>query len=255
MQKNLIQIGMRLEGNVSQIRDYGVMLDRSDGSGLLHRNKMRGGTLRGKNRRLRQLALGSHLEVEVVDIKPGPKNSQHLELSELWYDEIIIEQLAAGTELLGTVVDVLECGLIVSIDAGLAQGYDGFVHISELKEAEQKQREARLRGSKLGDKLSLAVRQVGRNDRGELNIRLSESLVLMRAKLATTFKVGTVHTGDVVRRVREGFLVSFGDFTALLPDRELGKTGAGSIRVGGRVKSKVHAIGNDFSITLSRRGL
>lgn len=248
-----IEKGVRLAGRVREIREYGVLVEFDGGDGLLHVSRVAGGSRPSRSRRVERLAPGQAVEVEAVDVKREGKRTK-VTLSELWRDEAVIAELQPGSEVSGEVVHKLDCGLFVAIDAGVAAGYDGFVHASELSGADRKVRDQRLASMKVGERLCVSVLRVGRDDRGDLSIKLSEHAAVVGRKLATTFAVGTTHTGRVTRRTEGGFSVSFGDFSGFLPERELNGTSAGSIRVGGGVKTKVLAIEGQ-RITLTRKGL
>jgi ribosomal protein S1 len=249
MKNNNVVVGVRVVGSVVEIRPYGVIAEFEGGSGLLHVSRLAGGSRRSRDRRLQRFAPGEKVEVDVLAVNDGK-----VTLSELYRDEAVIAGLEVGSEVTAKVVHKLDCALIVAIDAGVAAGYDGFVHVSELAGGSRKAHDERLAHAKIGQSLTLSVLHVGRDDRGDLSIKLSESLVALRRKLATSFAVGTTHTGTVRRRTEAGFVVSFGEFSGFLPEREAGAS-VGSIRVGGGVKTKVLEIGADLSITLTRKGL
>ena len=247
---NKVVKGIRVAGVVKEIRQYGAIVEFDGGDGLLHVSRLAGGSRRSRDRRLSRLVPGEAVVADVFDVQSGK-----VSLSELFRDDEVIVGLKEGSEVAATVVHKLDCALIVALDAGVASGYDGFVHVSELEGGDRKARDQRLAFAQRGRSLMLSVLRVGRDDRGDLSIKLSEGLWALRRKLATSFAAGTVHTGTVTRRTEAGFVVSFGEFSGLLPGNELGGASAGSIRVGGGVKTKVLAIGEDLSVTLTRKGL
>lgn len=252
MKQNKTQVakGARVNGTVEEIRQYGAIVRFDGGSGLLHVSRLAGGSRRSRDRRLSRIAPGDAIACDVFDVQAGKTS-----LSELYRDDAVIKELKEGSEVTGTIVHKLDCALIVSIDAGVAAGYDGFVHVSELGGEDRKKRDERHAFANIGDAMTLAVLHVGRDDKGDLSLKLSEGLVALRRKLATSFAVGSVHTGSVIRRTHAGFVVSFGEFCGLLPESELGGAKPGSVRVGGNVKSKVLAVSENLEITLTRKGL
>lgn len=250
--KNVV-VGSRVVASVVEVRSFGVIAGFGEGcSGLLHVSRMAGGSRRSRDRRLQRLVGGEKLELDVLAVTDGK-----VSLSEQYRDEAVLAELKPSAEVKATVVHKLDNtpALIVSLDDGIAAGYDGFVHVSELSGADRRARDERYDRLRIGDKLSLSVLTVGRDDRNDLSIRLSERSLALRQKFAKSFAVGTTHTGTVQRRTEAGFVVSFGEFTGFLPDRELNGTSAGSIRVRGGVRTKVLAIGDDLSLTLTRKGL
>ncbi|MBX3152122.1 hypothetical protein KF728_18335 [Candidatus Obscuribacterales bacterium] len=241
--------GTRLTGSIREVRDYGVIAEfEGGGNGLLHVSRLFGGSRRSRDRRLQSLVAGAKVEVDVVDVQGGK-----VTLSELYRDDDVIAGLQPGTKVKATVARLLEVGLVVTIADGLAAGYDAFLHGSELVGATRKVRDQRLATVKEGAALTLEVLSVGRDDRGDLSIKLSERLVSLRQKLAGSFAVGTKHTGTVLARRGDGWVVNFGDFTGFLPDRELGKTNAGSISEGKGLKTKVLEIDENLRVTLTRK--
>ncbi len=254
MSKNKTQVvvakGARVNGTVEEVRPFGAIVRFDGGSGLLHVSRLAGGSRRSRDRRLSRLEPGEAVVVDVSDVQGGKTS-----LSELYRDDAVIKELKEGSEVTGTVVHKLDFALIVSIDAGVAAGYDGFVHASELAGADRKTRDERHAFANIGESVTLAVLHVGRDDKGDLSLKLSEGLVVVRRKLATSFAVGSVHTGSVVRVTQDGYVVSFGEFCGLLPQSELGGAKPGSVRIGGNVKTKVLAVDERLNITLTRKGL
>lgn len=250
-----IEKGVRSFGSVSAILEFGVVVELGGkASGLLHVTNMRNGTRPARMRRLRLLVPGERVEVEVVDVKAKGKRTK-VSLSERFQDGVVTGQLKPRELVTAEVVHRLDAGLIVSIADGVAAGYDGFVHVSELAGASKEAHDRRLAGAKVGDRLELEVLRVGRDERGDLSIKLSESRAALRRKTETLYAAGTTHTGKVTRRTADGFVVSFGELTGFLPESELGGTNAGSIKVGVGVRSKVLSVSGDLRLTLTRKGL
>lgn len=149
---------------------------------------------------------------------------------------------------------MLDSGLIVTVLDGVAEGVDGYVHVSELAGGEPRLRDRALAATRPGAKLDLQVLTVAR-EQDELRIRLSQRAATMTTKVASTFAPGTTHTGRVTRRTERGYIVSFGDFSGILPDSELGKTNPASIRSGSNTRTRVVGVGEDGILMLTRRGL
>lgn len=246
--KNVVK-GARLVGSIREVRDFGVIAQfEGGGDGLLHVSRLFGGSRRARDRRLQSLKVGAGVEVDVADVQ-GNK----VTLSELYRDEEVLGALQPGTKVKATVSRVLEFGIVVTISDGVAADYDAFLHGSELVGGTRKARDQRLSTLREGNTLSLEVLSVGRDDRGDLSIKLSERLVSLRQKLAGAYAVGTKHTGTVLARLDAGWVVNFGEFTGFLPDSELGKTNAGSISEGKGLKTKVLAIDENLRLTLTRK--
>lgn len=250
-----INVSDRFAGVVSLVLDFGVevKLDGVDGSGLLHVSRMRGGNIAGRNRRLSQLAKGDAVEVEVVEIKRDGKRRK-ISLSERWHDAVVVAELKAGDAVDAVVVKTLESGLIATIASGIAAGMDGFVHVSELAGATRDARDKALAAAKLGDSLKLEVLGVSRDD-GDVRVKLSARVAAVREKIASSFASGTAHTGKVLKRTADGFVVLFGTLEGFLPEGELGGASASSIKVGGNVRAKVVGVDERLCLRLSRKGL
>jgi|AGTN01.3.fsa_nt_gi Ribosomal protein S1 len=250
-----INVSDRFAGVVSLVLDFGVevKLEGVDGSGLLHVSRMRGGSISGRNRRLSQLAKGDAVEVEVVEIKFEGKRRK-LSLSERWHDEVVVGELKAGERVDAVVVKTLESGVIATIASGIAAGVDGFLHVSELSGVTREARDKALSGIKLGETLKVEVLSVSK-DAGEVRVKLSQRVAAVREKLSSTFASGTAHTGKVLKRTTEGFVVTFGTLEGFLPENELGGASASSIKVGGNVRAKVVGVDDRLCLRLTRKGL
>lgn len=246
---------VRRFGKVVEMKAFGAIVS-FDGKedGLLHSTRMRGGSRPARNARCGRLAVGETVEVEVVDsrVEGGRRK---LTLSERWHDTAVREALWKGTTVQCVVARVLDSGLIVTITEGIAQGVDGYVHVTELAGSEPRVRDRALASTQVSARMELDVLSTGVDEQGDLRIRLSQRAAFLRLKLASTFAPNTIHTGRVVRRTERGYLVSFGDFSGLLPENELGKAGAGSIRTGGNTRTKVVGVDDDGVMMLTRRGL
>jgi DNA-directed RNA polymerase subunit E'/Rpb7 len=88
----------------------------------------------------------------------------------------------------------------------------------------------------------------------ELRQQEADAKQAMEKAFNGTFSAGSVHTGTVVGRNDGGFVISFGPFSGILPDSQLGKAAAGSIKVKGRTKVRVVEI-KDGTLMLSRQGM
>lgn len=246
---------VRRSGKVVEKMAFGAIVS-FDGKedGLLHVTRMRGGSRPGRSARNERLAVGEAVEVEVVDSRMEGKRRK-LTLSERWHDDVVLEQLTKGCTVRVVVARVLDSGLIVTISEGVAQGVDAYVHVSELAGSEPRARDRALANTTVGARMELDVLSAGKDEQGDLRIRLSQRAACQRTKLSSTFAPGTTHTGRVVRRTERGFLISFGDFSGMLPESELGKVSAGSIRTGGNTRTKVVGVDDNGVLVLTRRGL
>ncbi len=242
-------------GKVVEKMAFGAIVQFGDGQdGLLHATRMRGGSRIARNRRNERLALGDAIEVEVVEERQVG-NRRKLTLSETFQDSVVLEQLKPGCSLHAEVARVLDSGLIVTMLTGVGAGVDGYVHVSELAGSEPRQRDRALAGMQAGREMELEVLSVATDEQGDLRVRLSQRAGVMRQKLASTFAPGTTHTGRIQRRTEGGYVVSFGEFSGILADSELGKTNAASIRSGSNTRTKVVGVGDDGVLRLTRRGL
>lgn len=251
-----IAVGDRATATVVEVKPFGVIVRLGDDSsltGLLHVSRMAGGSHGARGRRQASLTIGASTEVEVVAVEREGKRTKVSVSERTLQDARVLAELQPGTAVAGEVVSKREFGVFVRLLDGVGAGVEGLVHVSELPGASPEAREQALKAAMPGAKVTAEVKGASLDEAGDLRVSLT-----MRGEerrlLATRYGVGTVHTGRVVKRVGEGFLVSFGAVTGFLPFSELGKAGQGSVRVGGNVRARVESL-DGMRAELTRRGL
>lgn len=252
-----IAVNDRVAATVVETKTFGVIVrlgDSADATALLHVSRMAGGSHGARARRLAALTVGATTEVEVVAIEREGKRTKVSVSERSLQDARVLAELAVGTAVSGEVVGKRDFGVFVRLLDGVAQGVEGLVHVSELAGANPAAREQALKAAVNGTRVSAEVLGVSLNAAGDLRVSLSLRAE-ERRRVSAQYGEGTVHTGRVVKRVDEGFLVTFGAVTGFLPFAELGKAGQNSVRVGGNVRTRVETLDDRMRATLTRRGL
>ena len=256
MTKSNIVVADRFTAVVAETKPYGVIVRLGDtgATALLHVSRIAGGTHGAQARRLaNDLTVGATTEVEVVSVERDGKRQKVSVSEKSLQDARVLAELEVGSTVRGTVAGKREFGAFVRIADGAAAGVDGLVHISELPGGNPAACAKALDGLREGDVVTAEVLSVSQESGA---LRVSLSLRGEERRVAgTRYGAGTVHTGRVVKRAEEGFLVSFGAVTGFLPFAELGKAGAGSVRVGGNVRARIVEVDARLRATLTRKGL
>lgn len=252
-----VAVADRFPAVVAELKPFGaiVHLGETGLTGLLHVSRMAGGSHGVRGKRLSSLTVGAAIaEVEVVGVEREGKRVKVAVSEKSLVDARVLAELQPGTALRGEIAGKREFGVFVRLLEGVAEGVEGLVHVSELPGVNPDAREAWLAKAANGTAVTVEVLSVRQDEAGDLRVSLSLRAE-ERQRARTLYGVGTVHTGRVVKRAGEGFLVSFGAVTGFLPFAELGKAGAGSVRVGGNVRAKIETIDDRMRATLTRRGL
>jgi ribosomal protein S1 len=252
-----VAIGDRFAATVTETKTYGVIVRLGDSglTALLHVSRIAGGSRGAQARRLaKDLTVGATTEVEVVAVDREGKRAKVSVSEKSLQDARVLAELTPGTAVRGEVVGKREFGAFVRLHDGVAAGVEGLLHVSELAGHNPEARDKALAALAVGAQVNAEVLAVRQDESGDLRVSLSLRAEERRV-IASRYGVGTVHTGRVAKRVGEGFLVSFGAVTGFLPFAELGKAGAGSVRVGGNVRAKIVEIDDRMRAQLTRRGL
>lgn len=252
-----VAVADRFPATVAELKPFGAIVRLGDTglTGLLHVSRMAGGSQGARAKRLAALTVGAEItEVEVVGVERDGKRVKVAVSEKSLADARVLAELQPGSALRGEIAGKREFGVFVRLLEGVAEGVEGLAHVSELPGANPDAREAWLAQAANGTPVTVEVLSVRQDEAGDL--RVSLSLRAEERRIARErYGVGTVHTGRVVKRAGEGFLVSFRAVTGYLPFAELGKAGAGSVRVGGNVRTKIETIDERMRATLTRRGL
>ncbi len=121
-------VGMRLQGRVVNITDYGVFIELEEGiEGLVHISEMTWG--KKMKHPSKVVRVGDVVDVMVLDCDPV-KRRISLGMKQVapnpW--EVIAEKYPPGMRLKGKVKTITDFGIFV----GFGEGVDGLVHVSEM---------------------------------------------------------------------------------------------------------------------------
>ncbi len=125
-------VDSKVKGKVVNITDYGAFIQLEEGlEGLLHISEL------SWTRKLKHpsevVAMGDELELLVIGIdKEKEKISFSLKKLEPNPYEVFKEKYPPGTVIKGKVYNVMDQGALIEVEKGL----DGFLHISDISEAE-----------------------------------------------------------------------------------------------------------------------
>jgi len=258
--------GQRLHGHVSQVREFGLLVDVGDGlEGLVHMSEV--AWARG-TRPLDVAKIGDEVDVQVLKVQLGNRKDRYGKLSlsikaclpDPWDEQAKL--LTIGGARKGKVTSTTDFGAFVE----LAPGLEGLLHISELggqgvKHASQVVRE--------GEELDIVVERI---DRGQRRISLSrlspaDAEAIARGdidaeKAPRSLKQGA-HVTVVVERVdRHGMKVQVQGVLGkrgrgFISSRDMGDaTGDGrqAMAVGTVLEVKVTGTDRDGSLRCSIRG-
>ena len=258
--------GQRLHGHVSQVREFGLLVDVGDGlEGLVHMSEV--AWARG-TRPLDVAKIGDEVDVQVLKVQLGNRKDRYGKLSlsikaclpDPWDEQAKL--LTIGGARKGKVTSTTDFGAFVE----LAPGLEGLLHISELggqgvKHASQVVRE--------GEELDIVIERI---DRGQRRISLSrlspaDAEAIARGdidpeKAPRSLKQGA-HVTVVVERVdRHGMKVQVQGVLGkrgrgFISSRDMGDaTGDGrqAMAVGTVLDVKVTGTDRDGSLRCSIRG-
>ena len=121
-----IEAGMKVEGVVKNVTDFGAFIDLGGADGLLHISEISWGKLKHPQE---VLSIGDKVKVKILSMN-DEKGKISLGLKqttpEPW--SVINEKYQIGQVVTGKVVQIKEYGAFVELEPGL----DGLVHISEV---------------------------------------------------------------------------------------------------------------------------
>ncbi|MEM9071825.1 MAG: S1 RNA-binding domain-containing protein [Myxococcota bacterium] len=157
-----LEVGQRLEGPVTEIRDYGLLVDLGEGlEGLVHQSEV--SWTRGQ-RPSDAASVGDVVQVEVLKVQPASRKdrqgrvslSMRRCLADPWDEHA--ETLKAGTMHQGKVVSTTEFGAFLE----LVPGIEGLLHISELGGRDLKHAKQAV---SQGDVIEVLVERVDKKER------------------------------------------------------------------------------------------
>lgn len=121
-----LEVGMVLEGTVKNITDFGAFVDLGGIDGLLHLTDISWGRI---NHPSEELSIDEVITVKVIDFDVE-KAHVSLGMKQLvpqpW--DNAEEKFAVGTEVNGTIVNMMKYGVFVELEKGI----EGLIHISEM---------------------------------------------------------------------------------------------------------------------------
>lgn len=263
---NDLEVGQRFQGAVTQVRDYGLLVDLGDGlEGLVHQSEVSW----SRAARPADVAnVGDQVEVEVLKVQPATRKDRTGRVSlsmrrcqpDPW--EAQAQALKAGVVHKGTVTRTAEFGAFVLI----APEIEGLLHISELGDRNLKHAGEVLN---VGDSVDVMVERVDREARRVSLSRLSAADVEAIEKgefdpelAPKSLKPGN-HVVVVVERVENhGVLAQVKGLIgrrgrAYLPNRELSAEGADRKKAYGPGKEltvKIIGIDRDGGLKCSVKG-
>ena len=163
-----LKVGDKIDGTVTEIRDYGVLVDLGDGlDGLVHMSEV---SWNRGDRAADVVSVGDPVKVEVLKLQPATRKDRYGRVSlslrscapDPWDEHK--ERLKPGQHITGKVVRTTDFGAFIEI----APGVEGLVHISELGGKELTHAKQALNE---GDAIEVVVERV---DKGQRRISLSK---------------------------------------------------------------------------------
>lgn len=123
-----LEKGMRIQGEVKRITDFGAFVDIGGVDGLIHISELSWGRV---NHPTEVVNVGDILEVEVLDFdKDSERVSLGLKQTQEHPWETAGEKYPVGSIVEGKVVRLVDFGAFVELELGL----DGLVHISQISD-------------------------------------------------------------------------------------------------------------------------
>jgi small subunit ribosomal protein S1 len=222
-----LEVGMKLQGKVVEVRDYGVLVDLGDGlDGLVHMSEVSW----GRGVRPQDAAkVGDEVEVAVLKVQQASRKDRFgrvsLSMRACQPDplEAAKDTIRPGTPIKGKVVRTTEFGAFVQ----LQENIEGLLHISELGGSRELTHAKQAVTE--GDEIHVVVERVDREQRRISLSKLSDAD-------AAAIETGEIEVGKAPRSLKPGSVVSVivkrVDHTGVQVQVEgmLGKRGRGFIR-------------------------
>jgi small subunit ribosomal protein S1 len=193
-----LEIGARIKGTVTSLKDYGAFVDLGGVEGLVHVSEISHGHISKAGDALK---VGQEVEALVLKIEPGKDGGKKISLSlkQLSADpwETAQQTIKEGAKVKGKVLRIQPFGAFVE----LLPGVDGLIHVSNMSDTRVSNPRDVV---KEGDEVEATVVGVDWDKR-----RIGLSLVKSARELASDLAVGTVLEGTIDR------IESFGLFVKL----------------------------------------
>ncbi|NOZ08951.1 MAG: S1 RNA-binding domain-containing protein [FCB group bacterium] len=195
-----LEVGMVLEGTVKNITDFGAFVDLGGIDGLLHLTDISWGRI---NHPSEELAIDQQVTVKVIDfdvekahVSLGMKQLQ----PQPW--ENAEEKYAVGTEITGTIVNMMKYGVFVELEKGI----EGLIHISEMSWTRHIRHPNEL--FKLGDTVNAKVLSVDPEEK-KISLGIKQLTTNPWDDIEKKYPIDSIHTGTVRN------LTQFGAFVEL----------------------------------------
>ncbi|MCB9528472.1 MAG: S1 RNA-binding domain-containing protein [Myxococcales bacterium] len=208
-----VRVGERLQGKVTQIKDFGVFIDLGDGlEGMIHVSELSHGHVGHPRERVNE---GDAVEVEVIRVDTE-RGRIALSMKALERDpwSVFVDELQVGQTLKGTVDRIQPFGAFVK----LADGIDGLLHVSGITTERRIEDPAEVLTA--GQEIEVVVEKIER-DRKRIGL-VTPEVAAERQPVAVEVKVDDVVRGPVVRVERYGVFVEIAPkVVGLVPNAEM----------------------------------
>ncbi|MBI4458852.1 MAG: 30S ribosomal protein S1 [Acidobacteria bacterium] len=196
--------GTRASGKVLNLTDYGAFVELEPGvEGLIHISEL------SWSKRLKHpskvLTTGDIVEVMVLDVNPQDRRIS-LGLKQLERNPwtALAERCPVGTVIQGRVRSLTDFGAFVEVEDGV----DGLVHVSDISWTKRIRKPAEV--LKKGDSVQVVVLKIEpENQRLSLGIKQLQPDAW--ETFSSSYRVGDVINGKVVRKTAFGMFVELGD--------------------------------------------
>ena len=244
--------GDRLQGRVTQLRDFGAFVEIGEGvEGLVHVSEISHERIAHPNERL---TVGEAVEVEVKGVEPE-RGRVSLSMRSLQSDPVteFLDGLEIGQPMSGTVARLQDFGAFVT----LTPGVDGLLHVSAITAERRIEHPSEVLSE--GDKVDVVIEKIDRAKRkvGLVTPEVAEA----RKPVDIPFKVGDIRKGPVTRVETYGVFIEVADgVVGLCPNGQMatdrGTDHRRAFPVGTELEVKVMEIDKSRGrVRLSRKAL
>lgn len=194
--------GVRLDGVVKNITDYGVFVDLGGIDGLLHITDISWGRV---NHPSEHFGVGDEIEVVVLKFDP---NTERVSLGykqrgdDPW--SVVEKKYPLGSRVRGKVVSLVDYGAFVELE----EGVEGLVHVSEMSWTKKVVNPAKILN--VGDDIEAIVSELDLNQR-RISLSLRQAERNPWEELAVSHPVGHVIEGEVRNLTEFGAFVQITD--------------------------------------------
>lgn len=209
-----VRVGERLQGKVTQIKDFGVFIDLGDGlEGMIHVSELSHGHVGHPRERVNE---GDAVEVEVIRVDTE-RGRIALSMKALERDpwSVFVDELKVGQTLKGTVDRIQPFGAFVK----LADGIDGLLHVSGITTERRIEDPAEVLTA--GQEIEVVVEKIER-DRKRIGLITPEVAVERKPQPQVEIKQDEIVRGPVVRVEKYGVFVEIAPkVVGLIPNAEM----------------------------------